>query len=634
MSHRAFDDVLNECIAWLRIGVSVDECVSRYPEYEDQLRPLLEVANAVSGSVKPVIPRNAYLKSRAAMFKTIDRVYTQKQTSRQVTAPALLQKLAGLFSVRSFAVLASLLVILVFSGLGLASQTALPGDLLYPMKRAFEGVQTALIFDGDKRAAWQDEINQKRQQEMLALAQRNQASGVIYQGEVKEIRTLYLVVGDYDIYISSQTILQGELHLAAWVEVNATIESDGKLWAAMIRVLDDVPDATTRTPMLPVASEAVMPTFMAIATNTPVVSLPATPGQQTTPIQISTPAATQALLPTNTATLLPTSQPTPVATLVRVMSADIQPQITLPVSDPKIKITPTPTSSLKQDENLTCLSVSPQQLVMTGQAGSVLQGTLMVNNNCSAINAQIFAVEYSGSNYRPATLINESFDDDAWLKNGWETASSGLGISWYLDDAYQMRLLEYGETTGNETWLLSPAVTLKHGFLRFDATISPECRAPSDVCDLEAWLLTGLPGEAGAVMHLLGNADDLFTQNAFTNQISAGFMVDASITDQPVRIAIRYIRKADAAPVFVEVDNLSLIELEAPDVSWLAWQSLGQTLPVFTVKPYFEQAIPYEINLTDLNAGTYFGVLRLVVLDRLPDMVQPYIDIPIFITVQ
>jgi hypothetical protein len=64
-----------------------------------------------------------------------------------------------------------LALLLVFSGLGVASASALPGDALYNLKRGFESVQFALAFSQGQEAGLLARFAQERVEEIEALSQ-------------------------------------------------------------------------------------------------------------------------------------------------------------------------------------------------------------------------------------------------------------------------------------------------------------------------------------------------------------------------------------------------------------------------------------------------------------------------------
>jgi len=56
MEFRSFNAILDECLAALQQGETVDDCLARYPAHADVLQPLLTLAEKVR-STPPALPR-------------------------------------------------------------------------------------------------------------------------------------------------------------------------------------------------------------------------------------------------------------------------------------------------------------------------------------------------------------------------------------------------------------------------------------------------------------------------------------------------------------------------------------------------------------------------------------------------
>jgi hypothetical protein len=120
------EEILDSCLYQIEIdGSNIDECVARYPEQAEQLKPLLRAATRLA-SGREVIPDPSY----QARARTQLNVYMQQHPQRKHVSPVLLR-----FSI----VLATMLLLFVASGTAFA-QTALPGDAFYNWKLTSESV--------------------------------------------------------------------------------------------------------------------------------------------------------------------------------------------------------------------------------------------------------------------------------------------------------------------------------------------------------------------------------------------------------------------------------------------------------------------------------------------------------------
>ncbi|MBC7877305.1 MAG: sigma-70 family RNA polymerase sigma factor [Anaerolineales bacterium] len=123
-----FQRILEECLMKLANGAStLDNCLTRYPMYAAQLKPLLKTALLLSlgRDVKPMPTFNAYTRTALVQY-----VGTHPRQPRIIITPAF-QRTALAFTV--------MVALLVATGTAQA-QSALPGETLYSWKRASEEV--------------------------------------------------------------------------------------------------------------------------------------------------------------------------------------------------------------------------------------------------------------------------------------------------------------------------------------------------------------------------------------------------------------------------------------------------------------------------------------------------------------
>lgn len=155
------EEILDRLIAEIRKGRSFDDCLLEYPDYADELRPLLHLADSISELPRP--------EPNAEVVEA---------TVKQATAVSGKQKISKRFSFRDIFVLrpvmvrvfAVILLILVF-GVATVSLSAnsLPGDVLYAVKVAAERAQLFLTIDTEGKARLHAVFADKRTDEFEAL---------------------------------------------------------------------------------------------------------------------------------------------------------------------------------------------------------------------------------------------------------------------------------------------------------------------------------------------------------------------------------------------------------------------------------------------------------------------------------
>lgn len=166
MRFRSLNSVLDECLAAMRAGDTIENCLARYPRHAERLRPLLMLAQRVFAtpvtSPRPWAETNAWnaVRTRAAELRS-----GKRRRARSVNAGAWLARLA-----------ASLVIVLLMlgaaGGAAFAAQDTLPDSPLYRVKLAGEDVRLWFVFDEKHEAEILLDQSGQRMEEMMALVQR------------------------------------------------------------------------------------------------------------------------------------------------------------------------------------------------------------------------------------------------------------------------------------------------------------------------------------------------------------------------------------------------------------------------------------------------------------------------------
>jgi hypothetical protein len=162
---RSYSTILDECLASLRQGASVDDCLARYPRHEKRLRPILTLAARVQ-TAPPVLPR---AQAQEKAWKQVrERAHQLRTGERRVTAVrttnygSVLKPVAAMFGV--------FLVFAAFGGgVAYASQDAAPDSPLYSVKLTTEDVRLWFVFDDTREAEILLDQSDQRIDEIRAL---------------------------------------------------------------------------------------------------------------------------------------------------------------------------------------------------------------------------------------------------------------------------------------------------------------------------------------------------------------------------------------------------------------------------------------------------------------------------------
>ncbi|MBL7064225.1 MAG: hypothetical protein ISS49_08490 [Anaerolineae bacterium] len=167
MRRHRFDEVLDQILARVEAGESVDEVLCDYPEQAAELRGLLKAYFALTPLREPVPPPPGRLVTgRRRLLREARLGQPARRETGRLRAPLRLRW--------AFAVAAALTLVLCLTT-GVAAAQSLPGDLLYPLKLTAENVQLALVSQPGDRANLHLDFAARRLDEVLRLVECERA---------------------------------------------------------------------------------------------------------------------------------------------------------------------------------------------------------------------------------------------------------------------------------------------------------------------------------------------------------------------------------------------------------------------------------------------------------------------------
>lgn len=164
---KRIEAILSECLDEIKAGTAtVEDCLDRYPARRDELEPLLKIALDV-GEL-PVVTPSAGFKARA---RAGVMEYAREHPVHRPRWRWLAEVFVRPAWARVTAIVVAVLMVLAGSATGTAyaSQSSLPGDLLYPVKTATESVREWVETDAAGDARLQMEFAGHRLDEMAQL---------------------------------------------------------------------------------------------------------------------------------------------------------------------------------------------------------------------------------------------------------------------------------------------------------------------------------------------------------------------------------------------------------------------------------------------------------------------------------
>jgi hypothetical protein len=158
-----FDDILNECLERVLHGGTVDECLSRFPQYADKLKPLLDtglqVKKAASVQPRPEFRANARLQFQATLTASKSKPKTPF--------------LDWLKQPQWAAVTAFALLVVLGTATAAVANGSMPDQPLYPVKLAMENIQISLTPSAESRGELYARFLGRRVDEIATMAAEN-----------------------------------------------------------------------------------------------------------------------------------------------------------------------------------------------------------------------------------------------------------------------------------------------------------------------------------------------------------------------------------------------------------------------------------------------------------------------------
>lgn len=360
------EEILESCLEAVLSGEkTVEEAITSFPEAANELRPLVETAVWLS-SHRPVVgPRPGFVAaSRARLVEDIRRG-ANARTKRRPWWERLTPRL-----ILQFSLVMIVLVCLVLgsSGIAYASQAALPGDRLYPVKTGLEGLELLVNLDtaGDIRLHAQ--FSQLRLAEIEELLKLGRYAGIRiasanYVAHLNQAIELLAQLSRTNpaqasiLAVELKNMLHDQITvLLAW-EAIAPPEVQSELQAAVIIAQTNLKEVEQEQKRLEQGAQPTptrmggtalgpVPTTPGRSPDTPVPLDPitATPGS---PVRLASPTPSQTPAPpalTPTSTPRGTARGTPSATLAPNISPTHTPTPTS--THPEVvPRSPTPTST-------------------------------------------------------------------------------------------------------------------------------------------------------------------------------------------------------------------------------------------------------------------------------------------------
>ena len=274
MANYDLTTILDECISRVQAGEPVSACVQDYPEYAEQLWPLLTAAADMSTLPRPLVAEQGRVRGRERMLAQLSQNPTQpvsflaflRYAAQKITGSLAKERPNMKLVLRS--ALTALCLLILSTAIVTASQNSLPGDPLYPVKRSWEWVQGSFV-TVPEQASYQDELLLRRYQELQLLIETGRQVAFDLEGLLTDQTATTLHVAGFTIQTDADTEWLALPIIGEMVQIHLLVQGDGTLVAQQVAASDRPVPAMTATPTATVTRTPNSCTGGACPTATP-----------------------------------------------------------------------------------------------------------------------------------------------------------------------------------------------------------------------------------------------------------------------------------------------------------------------------------------------------------------------------
>jgi hypothetical protein len=225
------EETLETCLEAIAGGQNLERCLALYPGQAAQLLPVLEAAQAMRSLADSPLPAAAYQRSRARLLSRAAWLRANPAPSRAGYRPQvrwLRMALVALALAAAFW--------LSWQGLAVTSAKSLPGDPLYPVKRAVEGMALQLAPNREIRHRIEAQYDRLRIDEVKELLALGRVERITFEGVLAEMEGQTWIVEGIAVHLNPTTQIIGEIQTGRFVEVEGLTNPPGMISAHEIHL--------------------------------------------------------------------------------------------------------------------------------------------------------------------------------------------------------------------------------------------------------------------------------------------------------------------------------------------------------------------------------------------------------------
>jgi hypothetical protein len=221
LASNSLDDVLDRCLLKLQAGENLENVLAEYPELADELRPVLETVVAlINARGSDTVPIAAMARSRARLMKTAQQI--------KFSAPLPWWQRTLVFARRSLVPISAAVTCAALVLTGMASAKSLPGQALYPVKRAAEQISLSLPASATDTLSRQVSYDQRRLDEVDQLISEKDEQEVELSGFLTS-DSLGWKIDSIALIVPTGLTSQAQANAGRYVSIHGDVLADGRI---------------------------------------------------------------------------------------------------------------------------------------------------------------------------------------------------------------------------------------------------------------------------------------------------------------------------------------------------------------------------------------------------------------------
>ena len=196
--------VIFKCLILIKKGYSIDDCINKFKNYRNEINNYFRTIKNIKG-LEVIMPEKDYRENSLAQImseaKRRDMISSEKadaaaaiKANTSGTKKRLLLRPAMIFLV--FLVLS----VFSFSGTLFASQETVPGQVLYPLKKSFEGFKLIVYPESQKDDLHFQFLNNRIDEADILLKSDDPDSDIFVENLIDEIDSEYQVCKQFNCF--------------------------------------------------------------------------------------------------------------------------------------------------------------------------------------------------------------------------------------------------------------------------------------------------------------------------------------------------------------------------------------------------------------------------------------------------